>query len=226
MKNKILFFILAFVLVGFSAKSQSSDVSYGIRGGINFQTFAGQDINGDKLNINTVQRFNLGLVIETHVANQTFFQTGLQLSTKGARSNYYFQNMDMSAEYNLTYLEVPLNLVFKPALGNGHLLVGFGPYLAYGLGGNVNYDFSDYSATESIVFTNNYESTDPTDWRYFKHLDYGGNLLLGYELPSGLSFQFNAQLGLAKINALDLSYDNEKTIFRNSGYGLSIGYMF
>lgn len=226
MKNKILLLILAITMVGFSAEAQNSDVSYGIRGGINFQNFGGKDLNGDPLGYNSVPRFNLGLVIESAIANDTYFQTGLTYTTKGTKSKYSFQNLDMSVEYNLAYLEVPFNLVFKPALGDGHLLIGFGPYLAYGVGGEAQYSFNDYSSTESVVFTDRYTSIDDYDWKYFKHFDYGGNLILGYELSNGVSLSFNAQLGLAKINALDDAYANEQTVFRNKGCGFSIGYMF
>jgi hypothetical protein len=63
---------------------------------------------------------------------------------------------------------------------------------------------------------------------YRKPLDYGANLTAGYELSMGLSFQLNAQLGLAntasKVSNLPSQYKQEKA--KNTGFGISAGYRF
>ena len=41
---------------------------------------------------------------------------------------------------NLSYIEIPVNLLYKPVVGNGKLLLGFGPYIAYGIGGKYKTD--------------------------------------------------------------------------------------
>jgi hypothetical protein len=56
-------------------------------------------------------------------------------------------------------------------------------------------------------------------------MDYGGNLFFGFELNSGLLLQLNTQFGMAKINSDNTTFDNELE-FRNTGYGLSLGFNF
>jgi hypothetical protein len=226
MKNKTLSLIAALILLGGFAYSQNTGTSFGLRGGVNLQNINGKDLNGDKLELNMVLRFHLGAVIGIPVAPNFYFQPGLMFTTKGAKSKDQFLGMDMSVAYNISYLELPLSFVYKPVLGNGHFFLGFGPYLAYGIGGKAKFTIESTSTEEKIVFTKEYESLNPYDWKYFKHLDYGGNLFFGYELNNGISFQVNTQLGFAKINAENITLPGNKSEFRNTGYGLSIGYNF
>ncbi|HEX2533115.1 MAG TPA: PorT family protein, partial [Chitinophagaceae bacterium] len=55
-----------------------------------------------------------------------------------------------------------------------------------------------------------------------KRFDAGGNLLAGYEFANRLSFQLNAQLGLVDINPKM----NDESKWRNTGFGVSLGYRF
>jgi hypothetical protein len=226
MKTNIFILTAILVLTGFAANSQSNGASFGIRGGINFQNFNGKDINGDKLSMNMVTRFNVGAVVEIPIAADFYVQPGLLFTTKGAKSTDHFLGMDMSAEYNLSYIEMPVNLLYKPLLGNGHLLLGFGPYLAYAVGGKATFVIENNSTVNDIVFTKEYESDNPYEYKYFRHFDYGANFLFGYEIAKGLSAQLNAQLGLAQINANNTTYPDNKTMFKNTGFGISLGYNF
>lgn len=226
MKKNILILTAFLLVMGFSATAQLNGISIGLRGGVDFQTFNGKDMNDDALKLSMVPRFNLGLTADIPVAPDFYFQPGLLFTTKGAKSKDTFLGMDMSAEYNLSYIELPLSLLYKPMLGNGHFILGFGPYLAYGVGGKVKYEIDNVSSEEKVVFGNEYESANPNDMKYFKALDFGANLFFGYELLSGISVQLNTQLGLAKINADNTLAPDGKTSFKNTGLGLSVGYIF
>lgn len=226
MKNKILFLIAALILFGVSANSQNTGTSFGLRGGVNLQNINGKDQAGDQLKLNMVPRFHVGVVVGIPVAPDFYFQPGLLFTTKGAKSKDRFLGMDMSVEYNISYMEVPMNFLYKPMLGDGHFLLGFGPYLAYGIGGKAKFTIGSLSTEEKIEFTKENGSVSFSNWKYFKSLDYGGNLFFGYELSSGISLQVNAQLGLAKINSDNNSFPNNKTEFRNTGFGISLGYNF
>ena len=226
MKNKTFFFLALLLLFGIRANSQNTGISFGLRGGVNLQNINGKDLNGDKLELNLVPRFSFGAVVEIPLAPAFGFQTGLIYSSKGAKAKSDFLGLGMSAEYNISYIEMPLNFLFRPALGNGHFLLGFGPYVAYGFGGKAKFSINNTSTEVEIVFSNEYQSLNPYDWKYFRHLDYGGNLFFGYELNSGLLIQLNTQLGLAKINSDNTMLPDNKSEFRNTGYGISLGYNF
>jgi len=222
MKNKNLFMIAVLMMFGFSAMSQTEGISFGLRGGVNFQNINGKDNSGDKLKLDMLMGFNAGVVVQIPVAPEFYFQSGLLYTTKGAKSDN-FQGSNISVKLTPSYIELPLNLLYKPLLGTGHLLLGFGPYVAYGLGGKAKIG-SDES---KIEYTNEYSSLLPYG-QYLKRFDFGGNLFFGYELSNGISLQLNTQIGMAKINADNTNplYPNSKTSFKNTGFGLSLGYMF
>jgi hypothetical protein len=226
MKNKLFLLTATILFFGFAAIAQTGGTSFGIRAGVDLQTFNGKDHNGDKLKLNLAPRFNVGVVADIAVAPDFYFQPGLLFTTKGAKSKDEFLGVNMSAEYNLSYIELPLSLLYKPVVGNGRFMLGFGPYLAYGFGGKAKYELSNVSSEEDLVFGNEYSSANPNDMKYFKAMDYGANLFFGYELLSGISMQLNTQLGLAQINADNTLATGGKTVFKNTGFGLSLGYSF
>ena len=91
--------------------------------------------------------------------------------------------------------------------------MGFGPYVAYGVGGKVE----NAGIENDVKFEK--EAGNAANTVYFKPFDAGANILFGYEFSNKLSAQLNAQLGLVNINA----YDNDAKL-KNTGFGVSLGY--
>jgi opacity protein-like surface antigen len=149
--------------------------------------------------------FHIGVDYEIGVAPDFYFAPGLQFSTKGTNVDF----VDTKAVLN--YFEVPLNLVYKPLLGDGNLIVNFGPYLGYGIGGKKKAEFGE----EDI----NFGSGEDDD---FKPFDMGANIGFGYQLGMGLSFKLNAQLGLINI----LPDGDSDNLVKNNGFAFSVGYRF
>jgi len=208
MKTKMLFYsVIASLLLTVPALAQS-DVSYGIRAGVNFQNLNGKDIDGDKLENDLKTGFNVGVNAEIPVGIDFYLQPGLLFSTKGAK--YNFQGTE--ATRNISYLELPINFLYKPELGDGHLLLGFGPYAAYALGGKIKGGGSDID----MEFGNEIGETKP--------FDAGANLLAGYEFSNNLSFQLNAGLGL--LNMYNRPDGDSESSVKNTGFGVSLGYRF
>lgn len=200
--------------------------SFGIRGGINFQNINGKDENGDKLKNDILTGFNAGINLEIPMAPEFYFQPGLLYTIKGAKSKEIILGQTINGTVKISYVELPLNFLYKPLLGTGHLLLGFGPYVALGVGGKVKYEGGGNSADADIKFKNKVSLTDPDNVVYFRPLDAGGNLLAGYEFGNRVSFQLNAQLGLTKINPAYEGASNDKTSAKNTGFGFSLGYRF
>ena len=230
MKRRISIIIsIAFLAMGSQAQqsiTMAGGPSFGLRGGINFQNINGKDENGNKLKNDLLIGFNVGVNAEIPVAPQFYFQPGLLFTVKGAKTNEKVLDETVNAKVRISYLELPLNFLFKPLLGTGHLLLGFGPYVALGIGGKAKYDVGGSSKTASIKFKNNVKVTDADDVVYIKPLDAGANLLVGYEFSNKVSMQLNTQLGLTKINPSYEGSSNDKTSAKNTGFGLSLGYRF
>lgn len=186
--------------------------TFGIRAGVNFQNINGEDMDGDELENHILTGFHAGVNAEVPIGTGFYVQPGLLYSLKGAESE------NSERKVHLSYVELPVNLVYKPMLGTGNMVLGFGPYVAMGVGGNVE---ANGNKTD-IEFVSDYEASNPAP--QFKRLDAGANFLAGYEFANKLSFQLNAQLGLVNINP-EISSNNDSKL-RNTGFGISLGYRF
>lgn len=228
MKTKFISIAAIILLSATFAFSQTIDkpaTSFGILGGVNFQNFNGKDNSGDKIENDMIIGFHAGVNIMIPLVPEFYFQPGLLFTTKGSKHVY-----DLATEtVSISYIELPLNLVYRGLLGNGHVLIGFGPYVAYGIMGKVKLESDLGDLTSDIEFKNELADGDDYLTPFFKALDAGGNVFFGYEMAGGLFMQMNAQLGMLKINPDDkrlLPVYGEKLSVKNTGFGLSLGYRF
>lgn len=214
MKRKFLALSAVLALMAGAAHAQSK-TTFGVRAGVNFQNLNGKDFSGDKLDNKIKTGFHVGVNAEIPVADEFFVQPGVLFSTKGAKAK------EGDGKINISYIEVPVNFVYKPELGDGKLILGVGPYIGIGVGGKVKGEGSD----EDIKFKSNVKAGDAEAF-YLKRIDAGGNLLVGYEFSNKLSFQLNAQLGLTDINPKFEGESAGKAKTKNTGFGVSVGYRF
>lgn len=217
--------ILIFTLLVSTVMAQSGAVgktSFAVLGGVNFQNLNGEDNSGNKLENDLFIGSHFGVNAQIPVAPEFYFQPGLQFSIKGAK----IPVSSMTSTYKLSYLELPLNFVYKALLGNGYFMVGLGPYVAYGVGGKVTYEGGSTSSESDIKFKNEVVLGDPLTTVYVKPFDAGGNIFFGYELAGGLFMQLNAQLGMLDIKPDHYLYPDDNSTLKNTGYGLSLGYRF
>lgn len=222
MKFKITAIATMLLLSATFTFAQTTGPAFGLLGGVNFQNLNGKDMSGDQLDNDMIIGYHVGANVQIPIAPEFYFQPGLLFSTKGAKTT----TGPVTSTYNLSYLELPLNFVYKGLLGTGYVMVGFGPYVGYGIMGKAKHEGGSVSYESDIEFTNTVESGDPLTETYFKPLDVGGNVFAGYETGGGLFFQLNAQLGLLKINPEDNRLPENELSIMNTGFGLSLGYRF
>lgn len=222
MKNirSLLPALLLLLAAGLSAQG------IGLRAGVNFQNINGKNAAGDKLENDLVAGFNAGINGEIPIAPDFYFQPGLMFTLKGAKSTGEILGQSVASKLTLGYLEIPVNLVHKPALGSGRLILGFGPYVGFGLTGNAKLESGDNNADLDMEYKNTVEISDPDDVFYFRRFDAGANILAGYEFANGLSFQLNTQLGLVNINPEYQGIADDKSKWNHTGFGASLGYRF
>jgi hypothetical protein len=224
MKNYIYFIIGTALICAPVLKAQDDTrTTFGIRAGVNFQNLNGKNSDGDKLENDMIIGFNAGVNVEIPVAPDFVLQPGLLFSLKGAETTVE----GLSGKVNVDYIELPVNFIFKPVLGNGRLLLGLGPYVAYGVGGKIKLSGSGTDIEKKIIFENDLsESQLLDDEFYVRPLDAGANLLAGYEFAFGISVQLNAQWGLLKVNPGYDGNSDDKSSVKNTGFGISVGYRF
>lgn len=231
MKNK-LYLLSILTIIGTLAKAQSitrvleptGEPSFGIFAGINFQNINGKDASGIELENDLVLRYNAGVNFEIPIAPEFYIQPGLQFIAKGTKGPMMYttnsETHTINRELKMNYLEVPISFVFKPLLGNGHMILGFGPYISYALNGKATFTGETVPADVDIQFMKSAPINDPNNLIYFKRMDMGANFFVGYQLANGINILLNSQLGLANIN----SNTSTKMSNKNTGFGLALGY--
>ena len=216
MKSKFIVLTAAITLFAFAAQAQNK-TTFGVRAGVNFQNLNGDDINGDKLDDFKIKvGFHVGANAEIPIADEFYIQPGVLYSLKGTKVD-----AQGDPKINISYIEVPINFLYKPELGDGHLLLGVGPYFAFGVGGKIKGDGADVD----IEFDKEVDTELQAVYTY-KRFDAGGNLLFGYEFSNKFSVQLNAQLGLVNIAPDIKSNPNSDLKIKNTGFGVSVGYRF
>jgi len=219
-KIAIALTLLLSVTLGFA--QDNAKTSFGILGGGNLQTFNGKDFSGDKLENDMVIGYHVGVNVLIPVAPEFYFQPGLLFTTKGAKNTTGV----LTSTYSISSIELPLNLVYRGSLGSGYVMVGFGPYVSYGIMGKAKIEGGSLSYESDVEFTNVVEIGDPLTTTYFKALDAGGNVFVGYEMAQGIFIQLNTQIGMLSIKPEDKRLPGDESVIKNTGFGLSLGYRF
>ena len=227
MKAKAIF--LGTIIL-FSTLALQGQVKFGIHGGVNFQNINGKDDTGTKFDNGLMVGFHGGFNASVPIAPDFYFQPGLMYSMKGSNNDFGQIIVKASGDFTtitkLSYIEMPLNLLFRPQFSKGHILLGFGPYLAYGVGGSQDTSIGIFSLNQKVKFKNNVTSEDDqVNNAYYRPFDAGANIFCGYEMSIGLYLQLEAQLGLLKINP-DYEGTTSDEIKRNTGFGVTAGFRF
>lgn len=197
--------------------AKETGTTVGIHAGANMYNINGKTSNGTELNNKLHTGFSGGVDVAVPLGGGVYVQPGVDFTQKGSETQGGIKT-------TLNYLDIPLSLVYKPVVGTGNLLLGFGPYLGIGLGGNVT---NPDGSSAPVVYKDKYDGTVPGNTVQLRKTDAGANFMAGYEFANKLSLNLKAQLGLKDINP-DTGSDNtsDKTRYRNTGFGLSLGYRF
>lgn len=212
--------MIVLLSASFMIAQETSKISFAILGGANFHNLNGNDITGGKLNNDMLLGFHAGVNAAIQIAPEFYFQPGLMFVTKGAKNSVG----SYTGTTTLNYIELPLNVVYKAALGNGFIMLGFGPYVAYGIGGKYKGELGPFTGEKDIVFQGIADSND--SYYNYKAFDAGANIFFGYEMAGGIFLQLDAQYGMLNINPEYKGLTSDKSVTNNTGFGLSLGYRF
>lgn len=194
----------------------------------------------DGENIDFENRFSWkgGLVAQVPLTMNVNFMPQLNILSKGGKLNLS-ETTDLGGvpvtetlkgNAKLTYLELPLNLVYSAGGDEGGFFIGLGPTISYGLSGEFEGDYTisamGQSETEpfniDIKFDGKTEDeVDPNDeaW-HFKRFDFGANVIAGYQLSNGVFINAHYNHGFSDIDP------NDGIETKNRYFGIGIGYFF
>ena len=203
--KKALLSVAALLIAG----ATFAQTKFGIVAGPSFSSYT-YKVSGDKETSDLLVNFRAGLTADLQLADEFYIQPSLLYTGKGGKEEVF----GFDTKTNVGYLELPINFMYKPEVGNGNLFIGLGPYFAVGLNGNRETVVNDAVVKNDIEFGD--ESGE------MKRFDAGANFQVGYELPMGLNFGLFTDLGLVNLQG---NGDDDNS-FRNTAFGVTVGYKF
>lgn len=229
--NRLPLTIIVLILIG-SSKMINAQTSLGVKAGLNFSNVSMKNENGSSNSTQSIPGMQIGLTLEIPLSATFYLQPGALYSAKGFKQkDSWFANQGNEFKVKVSYLELPVNFLYKPELGIGKLLIGAGPYIGYGTGGKWESE-SDVLIGDiiienhgDVIFKDDVMKGEFGNYLYGKSLDYGANFLIGYEFLNSLSVQFNIQQGLADLQP-DINGVNDDDKLNNKSFGISVGYRF
>ncbi|WP_026063262.1 outer membrane beta-barrel protein [Pedobacter arcticus] len=216
---KRLFLVAAALVFGGATFAQTTNTAtttrFGLKGGVNLPKY--KYVNDDQntsTETKTTVNFNLTGYADIPVGSYFSVQPGLSLQGKGAK---YYENGDDKIEDNVLAIEVPVNLLVNLPAGPGHFYLGGGPYAGFNIAGQKKSTILGVESENDLKFGN--DSGDD-----LKALDFGFNVLAGYQLSSGLNF--GAGYGFGLTNLTPTSTSNTNIEKNNRLWSFTVGYAF
>ncbi|TMI74589.1 MAG: PorT family protein [Bacteroidetes bacterium] len=177
-----------------------------------------QKVSGKKHMYDFGYAFTAGALLDVPMQKHGSFQPGINYIMKNSKDTYTdpTTNKQVLAKYSLTYIEVPINVVFRiPAGSSGNVLLGGGVAPAMAIKGKTTNEI-DNTITKDQGLNFGDETKDD-----FGQYDFGINAIAGYEFNNGFFIQLNYNHG---INRLFVGGDPEDKLY-NRYFALRLGYL-
>lgn len=205
MRTKIIFtfvFLTGLILSVSGQKHPGKATDVYLKGGINFSN--AHSVKPDVSDKDVKTGFNVGLQVDTRLQHHLYLQSGIFFTTKGAELND--KRNKESTKINQMYLQLPFALAYKFHVDRKtHLVLNFGPYIAYGIAGKTD----DGSAKKHDTF----------DKAGLKRFDAGLLTGIGFEIDR-IVLGINYEHGLVDIA------QKKKDSYKNRNLSISAGYKF
>jgi hypothetical protein len=229
MKRLILLASCALVC---TVQSYAQRIKIGPEIGVNWSKFNvdHDDIDDDDFRMRP--GLKVGGIVDIGFDRMFSFQPGLFFNQKGSRDRYSVgqgggTRLYVNDKYRINYLEIPMNFQLK--FGHpyrGQFFIGAGPYLAFAIGGELDWKQTLRTADGSVISVDSDEEelefgNDDFD-DHFKGSDAGLNLNLGFMGPRGFFIRGNSGIGLSNI----IPDGDDDHSYKNFSLSLTVGMLF
>ncbi len=154
-----------------------------------------------------------GFIADIPFTENFSFQPALNYVQKGYKVEVADENY--KDKLTLHYVEIPLNILFKPQMQKVQFFVGAGPSIALALSGKEKEEDNGSIETYKYKFGNNPDEHD------MKRLDFGANFITGIETKSGFLVAVNYNLGLSNV----APGNSDDGTIKNRYFGFKVGYL-
>ncbi|MGY4539473.1 hypothetical protein ACVW0P_003907 [Mucilaginibacter sp. UYNi724] len=230
MKHMIIRMPLLLIVFVSAFSIANAQTKFGIKAGMSLSNVTDKAENGDKASTQSLPGLLIGLSADVPLAGNFYIQPALLYTRKGFKQESGgFYGSATNFKVRADYIDLPVTFLYKPKLGMGRLLLGAGPYIAYGTGGSWKSDtdilIGDVreNGEGRVEFRNDGTVRNESEYTYGRPIDYGVNATIGYEIRERLSLQLTRMFGIANLVPPFNGYQPGGSL-RNKGLGISIGY--
>jgi hypothetical protein len=223
--KKVLFIVI--LCTGFFTAG-NAQVSFGIHAN---GLITGGKVEQFDISADHKSRFSwkFGTVADVTISENFGFMPQLNILNKGGNLSvkWYDGEFDVQtmSRPRLTYIELPLNLVYR----SDGFFGGVGPVFSFGMGGKSNDTdiFSQGGVVKNreetrydVKFDGKKNGSETGDILHFKSFEFGANAIAGYTFNNGLFAQASFNLGISNIIA------DDRTSWKNNYFSVGVGYFF
>ena len=224
--------LLSVCLLAASSSPGWAQTQWSVKAGLQSSNITA--IGRDKVEAQTaaVTGISLGLEAAIALSDHLALNPALVYARRGFKqdgSSSIGRGRDFNARSS--YIELPVDVLFRPKIGPGRLLLGLGPYLGYGTGGRwsargpVTIGDIRIDGKGPIAFQNDESVSNMDTYIYARPWDYGAHFKIGYLLCDHYFLAFEIQSGIADLQPRFGDYRPEGSV-RNKSMDISIGYTF
>ncbi len=211
--NKLLIVALALILAAVSANAETH---FGLRGGVNNTTLAGDDAPSE---IESRSGFHGGLMMQIWTGSAFLFQPELLYSQRGTYRKYLETELITIENTNtLNYLEMPLLFKLNLNIRDTHLQPYVGPE------GRFLISAESETVTTTTIGNDTETETSSEEIDNLKDLDYGLCAGLDIEVFGDLLIGARYNMGMANIQKAGDGGDEPDIL--NRGLMLTVGLTF
>ena len=149
-------------------------------------------------------KVHFGLYADIKLSGNIYAQPGIGYTGKGAQHTSSYSGTQ--TDFKLSYIEAPLNIVYKYPLSFGKVYSGGGPVVSYAASGKI-----EQKGKSKKMFGDTNDD--------YERADLGFNLLAGVQFPSGFTGGISYQAGFVDI------YKHEAAKIKNRTFNISVGYL-
>ena len=202
-------FVAIVALIGLGSL-QAQNVKYGLKGGLNI---ANLNVSGEASpSMNSIVNLHIGAFAEFKINNKVAFQPELLYSMLGYKYiqiiNVEGTNYDTNNTLKFAYLNIPLMFKYYP---QSQFYFEAGPQLGLLTSAKVDVDVVGFGSGSDDVK------------EFFKTVDFGMNVGLGYNFSKNVLVGARYNFGLSNIADTE---PGDNTKMKNSVFSLSLGYIF
>lgn len=183
---KRYFTVLVLLALGSGLKAQ--DLTYGLEAGLNLS-------GGFAKEGPTVIKGNPGPGIALGGMADYKLPGSMPLSIRASLTFQYetatANVFGEACSFRISYLTLPIDVVYHSKLASGKLFFGLGPYFAYSPGGN----YTEQGQRYKVVYGSNPDNDDA------HRGDLGLDLMAGYQIQAGMFLTAKYDLGLIDVSA-------------------------